>query len=77
MATKIPLLILFHTITALEYPEALYDGAMSYIFGYPLVLANVTAGHTGFGTNKLELFQNFVDPSDHDFVNPNVDTLYA
>ena len=54
--------------------------AEAYLFGYPLVIMDVTRGHatqTLGPENRLYRARRFPDASFHEVVRPNVDTLYS
>ncbi len=60
--------------------EQIVLGAEAYIFGYPLVMMDVTrvnAGLTLGPENHLRRVRQFPDSSFKDVVRPNVDTLYT
>ena len=55
-------------------------GAEAYLFGYPLVIMDITREHSGqfIGPeNQLRRVRQFPDASFKDVVRPNVDTLYT
>lgn len=60
--------------------EQIILGAEAYIFGYPLVIMDVTRASTAlsFGSeNTLRKVRQFPDANFRDVVRPNVDTLYT
>ena len=59
--------------------EAIVLGAEAYIFGYPLVIMDVTRANSALSIgpeNELRRVRRFPDASFKDVVRPNVDTLY-
>lgn len=67
---------------ALLYTKAehILLGAEAYIFGYPLVITDVTrehSGHTVGPPNQLRRVRQFPDAQFKAVVRPNVDTLYT
>ena len=76
------LLALLLGIAALLYAKAehILLGAEAYIFGYPLVIMDVTrehSGHTVGPANQLRRVRQFPDAQFKAVVRPNVDTLYT
>ena len=60
--------------------EQIVLGAEGYIFGFPLVIMDVTranSAHTIGPENELRRVRKFPDASFRDVVRPNVDTLYS
>ena len=60
--------------------EAIVLGAEAYIFGYPLVIMDVTRANSALSIgpeNELRRVRRFPDASFKDVVRPNVDTLYT
>ena len=60
--------------------EAILLGAEAYIFGYPLVMMDVTRASSALTVgpeNQLRRVRQFPDASFKDVVRPNVDTLYT
>ena len=60
--------------------EPIMLGAKGYLFGYPLVMMDLTrvnAGQTIGPENHLRRVRQFPDSSFKDVVRPNVDTLYT
>lgn len=53
------------------------DGASSYVFGYPLVLMDVTKKVFDLPPNNFIHLQRFPDHTSHEVVRPNNDTLYS
>lgn len=58
----------------------------AYVFGFPLVIMDITrdvqtdptdGSEKSGGTNRVSHIRTFPDPAFHDFVTPNVDTLYS
>lgn len=73
-------------LTALPIAEARELAEEAYIFGFPLVLMDVTrevmtaaarAGERGAPLNQFSHLRSFPDPSFTDVVSPNADTLYS
>ncbi len=60
--------------------EMIVLGAEAYIYGYPLVITDVTRAHAALAVgpeNQLRRVRQFPDASFKDVVRPNVDTLYT
>lgn len=60
--------------------EQIRLGAEAYIFGYPLVIMDVTRANSALTLapeNQLQRVRRFPDASFRDVVRPNVDTLYT
>jgi hypothetical protein len=60
--------------------EQIVLGAEAYIFGYPLVVMDVTRAHSAIAVgpeNQLRRVRQFPDASFKGVVRPNVDTLYT
>ena len=83
--TKPRLLLLSLTgviiLTALYSLKVIKQGAEAYVFGYPLVLMELTrqamGSETGFEANKLQHMRVFPDHTFRHVVRPNDDTLYS
>ena len=78
----VAVLLLTTTIVALLYAksEQIILGAEAYIFGYPLVIMDVTRANAALAIgpeNTLRKVRQFPDASFRDVVRPNVDTLYT
>jgi hypothetical protein len=63
-----------HTLSAHE-AEAI--ATLGYLFGYPLLLMDLTRAVMCDAVNRFEHFDAFPDPTARDVVSPNVDTLYS
>ena len=60
--------------------ESIVLGAEAYIYGYPLVIMDVTRANSALSIgpeNELRRVRKFPDASFKDVVRPNVDTLYT
>ena len=60
--------------------EQIVLGAEAYIYGYPLVITDVTRANAALALgpeNQLRRVRQFPDASFRDVVRPNVDTLYT
>ena len=83
--TKPKLLLLSITgviiLTALYSLKVIKQGAQAYVFGYPLVLMDLTRqameAESGVGANKLSHMRVFPDHTFRHVVRPNEDTLYS
>ncbi len=78
LVLAIPLL----TVLAVLYAksEQIVLGAEAYIYGYPLVITDVTRANSALSIgpeNQLRRVRQFPDASFKDVVRPNVDTLYT
>ncbi len=78
LAVLAPILLL----AALAYfrAEQIMLGAEAYVFGYPLVIMDVTRVNSALTLapeNQLHRVRRFPDASFRDVVRPNVDTLYS
>jgi hypothetical protein len=78
----IAVLLLAAPLAALLYikSEQILLGAEAYIFGYPLVIMDVTRAHAALAIgaeNTLRKVRQFPDAGFRDVVRPNVDTLYT
>jgi hypothetical protein len=62
---------------ALTPPEAEAIATLGYIYGYPLVLMDVTRATTPAAANRFVHRTEFPDDKFTDVVTPNVDTLYS
>lgn len=62
---------------ALAPPEAEAIATLGYIYGYPLVLMDVTRATTPAAANRFVHHTEFPDDRFTDVVSPNVDTLYS
>lgn len=62
---------------ALTPPEAEAIATLGYIYGYPLVLMDVTRATTPAAANRFVHHAEFPDDKFTDVVTPNVDTLYS
>lgn len=75
-------LLLTASIAALLYvkSEQIILGAEAYIFGYPLVIMDITRANAALSIgpeNTLRKVRQFPDARFRDVVRPNVDTLYT
>jgi hypothetical protein len=80
--TLVALLVLVALTIALlaAKAEQITLGAQAYIFGFPLVIMDVTRasqGATGARENQLQRVRRFPDADFRGVVRPNVDTLYT
>ena len=57
--------------------EAEAIATLGYLFGYPLVLMDLTRAFMSMGSNRFDHIEAFPDPTLKDVVSPNVDTLYS
>ena len=74
----LPVLLLFGLLYAKS--EQIVLGAEAYIFGYPLVIMDVTRANAALTIgpeNQLRRVRQFPDANFKDVVRPNVDTLYT
>jgi hypothetical protein len=76
------LAVLLALVAALLYAKAeqIVLGAEAYIYGYPLVIMDVTRASAALSIgpeNQLRRVRQFPDASFKDVVRPNVDTLYT
>jgi hypothetical protein len=58
-------------------PEAEAIATLGYIYGYPLVLMDMTRAAWPTPVNRFEHIGAFPDPTFTDVVSPNLDTLYS
>jgi len=67
-------------LTGLMLRTPITLGVQGYLYGYPLVIMDVTRAHSskvGLPENTLIRWPQFPDASFHNVVRPNVDTLYT
>jgi hypothetical protein len=62
---------------SLNAHEAEAIATLGYLFGYPLVLMDLTCRFMGETVNCFDHIEAFPDPARKDVVSPNVDTLYS
>ena len=62
---------------SLNAREAEAIATLGYLYGYPLVLMDLTRAVMSKGANRFDHIETFPEPSLREVVSPNVDTLYS
>jgi hypothetical protein len=80
LTVGLALLTLLLLVVLFSQRELVRMGAQSFVFGYPLVMMDITRGsfiNNKAQANELVTISRFPDASFRDVVRPNVDTLYS